>query len=141
MQWSFVDVRIHVYITCRIGGGENLQCTGNTDRMKKILQESPKFDYYSKLKIELQQAGRNRILVMAKIHVHDYMGKGKNIGGGVDITFYAEEVPLSTAAAFSVSATFHCLLALDFSYFLRNGGTVCPAFLAIFTRAGEHTLS
>lgn len=61
--------------------------------------------------------------------------------------FYLPEVdhyaiPLSNSVvAFSALVTFHCLLVLTFSYFCRNGGTCCPAFLAITTRAGEHSLS
>ncbi len=48
---------------------------------------------------------------------------------------------IMVAAAFSAAATFHYLLALTFLYFFRKSGTTCPAFLAIWTRAGEQGMS
>ena len=59
----------------------------------------------------------------------------------VSYTYYYADALSSSAVAFSALATLHCLLAFTFSYFRRNGGISCPAFLAITTKAGEHSLS
>ena len=59
----------------------------------------------------------------------------------VSYTCYYADALSSSAVAFSALATLHCLLAFTFSYFRRNGGISCPAFLAITTKAGEHSLS